>query len=87
MSLTKKSTIDQITIEENGIILYRTANIVFEDDKEIAKDYVRTSLSPSQDLSEQPKNIVDIANLIWTEEIISAYKTYLESQLPITQSI
>lgn len=87
MSLTKKSTIDQITIEENGIILYRTANVVFEDDKEIVKDYVRTSLSPGQDLSEQPKNIVDIANLIWTEEIISAYKTYLESQLPITQSI
>ena len=50
MSLTKVTVIDQITIAENGIVLYREATRIMEDGKEISKQYHRTSLTPGQDL-------------------------------------
>ena len=77
MALTQNSTIDQITIETNGVILIRTSNIIMDGDKEIAQAYSRASLAPNQDLTGQPTNVVAIANLIWTPEIVSAYQKSL----------
>ena len=82
MSLIQTSTIDQITIEGNGIILYRTNNIITDGEKQIAQSYSRSSLYPGQDLTGQPNNIVAIANLTWTSEIVSAY----QASLPIPQT-
>ena len=74
MALNQTSIVDQITIESNGIILYRTNNIINDGENQIAQSYSRTSLIPGQDLTNQPSNVVAIANLTWTEEVISAYK-------------
>jgi hypothetical protein len=74
MLLTKTTNIDQITVTENGIVLYREATRVVEDGNEIAKTYHRTSLTPAQDLTGQPANVVAICNAAWTPEVIAAYQ-------------
>ena len=77
MSLTKSTTVDQITISENGIVLYREATSFLEDGKELSKTYNRTSLTPAQDLTGQPANVVAICNVAWTDEVIAAYQTQI----------
>ena len=74
MSLTKEIAIDQITVNENGIVLYREATRIMEDGKELSKTYHRTSLTPGQDLAGQPVNVVAICNAAWTPEVVSAYQ-------------
>ena len=74
MSLTKVTVIDQITIAENGIILYREATKILENDVEISKQYHRSSLTPAQDLTGVPANVVAICNTVWTPEVIAAYQ-------------
>lgn len=74
MSLTKTTTIDQITVEENGIVLYREATRILEDDVEISKKFHRSSLVPAQDLTGIPANVVAICNTVWTAEVVSAYQ-------------
>jgi len=80
MSLTKSTTVDQITVTENGIVLYREATCIMEDEKELSKTYHRTSLTPNQDLTGVPANVVAHCNVAWTDEVIAAYKAALESK-------
>jgi hypothetical protein len=79
MTITKIANVDQITVTENGVILYREATRIMENDNEISKTYHRTSLTPGQDLTGQPANVVAICNVVWTQEIITAYQAQLLS--------
>ena len=74
MSLTTNTTVDQITVTENGIVLYREATRIMEDGNEISKTYHRSSLAPEQDLTGIPANVVAICNAAWTAEVIAAYQ-------------
>jgi hypothetical protein len=65
MSLTKSTNVDQITVTENGVILYREATRIIEDGKEISKTYHRNSLTPGQDLTGIPANVVAICKAAW----------------------
>ena len=82
MSLTKTTTIDQITVVENGIILYREATRIMEDGNQISQTYHRTSLTPGQDLTGQPANVVAICNAAWTQTVIDAYNAQVAAQTP-----
>ena len=53
MSLSKTTTVDQITVTENGTVLYREVTRIMEDGNELSKTYHRTSLTPAQDLTGQ----------------------------------
>ena len=74
MSLTKTTTIDQITVCENGIVLYREATRIMEDGNQLSQTFHRTSLTPGQDLTGIPANVVAICNVAWTEAVIAAYQ-------------
>jgi DNA-binding transcriptional LysR family regulator len=74
MSVTKTTTVDQITVTENGIVLYREATRIMEDGNELSKTYHRNSLTPGQDLTGIPANVVAHCNVAWTAEVISAYQ-------------
>jgi hypothetical protein len=83
MALTKTTNIDQITVTENGTILYREATRIMEDEKQLSETYHRTSLMPGQDLTGQPANVVAICNVTWTAEVIAAYRAQIQAnQLP-----
>lgn len=74
MTLAKEIVVDQITITEDGTVAYREVTRITEDGSEISKSYRRTSLFPGQDLTGQPQQVVDVANLTWTAEKIAAFQ-------------
>jgi len=80
MSLTKSTSVDQITVTENGIVLYREATRIMEDGNELSKTYHRTSLTPGQDLTGQPAQVVAICNVAWTDAVIAAYQAQMAAQ-------
>lgn len=80
MAITKTTAVDQITVTENGIVLYREATRIIEDGVELTKTYHRTSLTPGQDLTGQPANVVAICNAAWTSEVVSAYQVATQNQ-------
>lgn len=77
MSLTKTVTVDQITVVENGTVHYREATRIMEDGKQLSQTYHRSSLTPAQDLTGVPANVVAICNLTWTPEVIAAYEAFV----------
>ena len=74
MALTKETVVDQITVTENGIVLYREATRIMEDGTQLSQTYHRTSLTPGQDIADQPQKVQDICNAAWTPAVISAYE-------------
>jgi archaellum component FlaF (FlaF/FlaG flagellin family) len=74
MSLTKSTVIDQITVTENGIVLFREATRILEDGVELSKTYHRSSLTPGQDISGVPANVQAICNAAWTPEVVAAFQ-------------
>ena len=80
MSLSKTTAVDQITVQENGTILYREATRIMEDGEQLSQTYHRSSLTPGQDLANQPANVVAICNTVWTAEVVAAYQAQLAAQ-------
>jgi len=82
MALTKTTNVDQITVTENGIVLYREATRIMEDGEQLSQTYHRTSLTPGQDLTGQPANVAAICNVAWTAEVIAAYQAQMAASQP-----
>lgn len=80
MSLAENKVIDQITITEDGTVLYREATRITKDGEQIAQTFHRTSLTPGQDLSGQPANVAAIAQAAWTPEVVAAYEAQVAAQ-------
>ena len=74
MALTKETVVDQIVVQENGTVLYREATRIMEDGNQISQTYHRSSLTPAQDLTGVPANVVAICNAAWTAEVVAAYQ-------------
>jgi DNA-binding transcriptional LysR family regulator len=85
-TFTETKVIDQITVTENGTVFYREATRVLKDNEEISKIYHRSSLTPAQDLTGIPTNVVAICNVAWTQEVISAYQAQVAQELTNRQA-
>lgn len=72
--LTKSTVVDQITVTENGVVLFREATRILEDGVELSKTYHRSSLVPGQDVSAVPVNVQAICSAAWTAEVVSAFQ-------------
>ena len=83
--LTKTTNVDQITVTENGIVLYREATRIMEDGNEISKTFHRSSLAPASELTGVPDNVVAICNVAWTAEVIAAYQEQVSKSMLETQ--
>jgi DNA-binding transcriptional LysR family regulator len=81
MALSETKTVDQITVNENGIVLYREATRILKDGEQIAQTFHRSSLTPGQDLTGQPSNVVAICNAAWTDAVIAAYQAQIAQQV------
>lgn len=77
MALSKVTVVDQITVTENGTILYREATRILEDGVQLSQTFHRTSLAPASDLTNVPDNVAAIANAAWTSEVVAAYQALL----------
>ena len=78
MSLKKITKIDKIEIVgDYKILQVRTATIISEDGNELSRAFHREALTPDTDVSGKDQEVIDLANLLWTDEIIDAYKASL----------
>jgi hypothetical protein len=81
MALTKETVVDQITVTENGVVFYREATRIMEDGTQLSQTFHRTSLTPGQDLTNQPVNVAAICTVVWTPEILAAYEAEQAARL------
>lgn len=72
--IIETKVIDQITVTENGIVLYREATRIMRGAEQLAQTYHRSSLAPGQNLTGVPANVVAICNAAWTPEVVAAYQ-------------
>jgi hypothetical protein len=74
MALTEKTIIDKIEVIETNSIQVRIATIIEKDGVEIAKTYHRHVVCPGDDITNEDAKVQAIANAVWTEEVVLAYK-------------
>ena len=80
MSLSKKIEIDKIEIVgKYKKIQIRQATVVLENDVELSRSFHRYVLSPNDDISGQPADVVGISNIYWTDELKQKYADSLEN--------
>jgi len=84
MSLSVKNIIDKIEILQDGVMQIRQAQIVTQDDVEIARNFTRWVREPGDaNAQSDPSPIPAIANVLWTDEVISAYQTQQQNKVQI----
>ncbi len=83
MSLSKEKIIDQTTVTDTGLLMIREKTVIMDNGVEISSSFHRSILEPGDDLTNQPANVVTIAQAVWTPEIISAYKISKQEALSI----
>lgn len=75
MSLEKVSVIDQITVTENGVVMWRIAHRIIEDGEQLSQSYERNSIDPGEDTARVPAKVKAVIDVIWTADVIAAFKT------------
>lgn len=63
--LTENKLIDQITVDQEGVVHIRESTIILRDGVEISKSYHRTTLVKGQDVSSWPQKVQDICAAAW----------------------
>ena len=80
MGLEKTIKIDKIEIVgDYKSLQVRTATIISEDGVELSRSFHREALNPDADVSGKDQQIIDLANLLWTDELKKEYADSLEN--------
>ena len=74
MALTESFAYKIEINEINSSIGVRRADIISKDGVEIARSYHRDLFNPGDDLTGQPQKVQDVAAVVWTDDVIAAYK-------------
>jgi hypothetical protein len=80
MALTEKTIIDKVELTEVNTIQVRTATIIERDGTEISRTFHRHVVTPGCDVTNEDPKVQAIANAIWTEEVIAAYRASLKTR-------
>ena len=82
MALTEKVIIDKIEVLETGHIQVRQATVIERDGVELTRTFHRWTLEPGGDLSQQDGRVVSVAQAVWTEAVIAAYRAKQTATAP-----
>ena len=85
MALSESIEYDKIEVVGiHKAVQVRKATVIKKDGKELTRSFERYTLTPDMDLSQrsEPNEVVAICNLVWTQEVKDAWKTYQESSSP-----
>jgi len=72
--LEKQVVIDKIEVLEDGQIQVREVTRIKENGKLLGQTYRRWVVTPEDDISNQDKKVKDIAGIVHTEAVKSAYR-------------
>ena len=78
MAITKRTELKE-EILPNQIIQIRTTTVLEEDGVELARSHHRHVVVPGQDVTGEPQEVQDIAGVLWTSGVISAYQASISS--------
>jgi len=81
MALTETTKVDQIEVVGDHTIQVRTATIIERDGTEISRTFNRHIVSPGNDVTNEDSKVQAIANALFTEEVIAAYRASLSDKL------
>ena len=62
----------------NQVIQLRTSTIVLRDGEEVGRQYHREVFSPGDDVTAAPQEVQDIAGVLWTPSVVTAYAASVE---------
>ena len=77
MAITKRLEYKE-EILPNQVIQIRTTTVVEEDGVELARSHHRHVVVPGDDVTGEVQEVQDIANALWTADVIAAYQASLE---------
>ena len=81
MSLEKEIIEDKIeVVGEYKAVQVRTATAIKEDGVELTRSFTRKVLQPNADISKESSEVQGICNAVWTDDIKTAYKAFIDSQ-------
>jgi hypothetical protein len=75
--LTERTIFSLCETLPNGVLQVRLSDQILDGEKVKSSTYRRYCLVPGDDLTGQPEQVVKIANAVWTEDVIAAYKQQL----------
>ena len=78
MAITKRTELKE-EILPNQIIQVRTTSVVEEDGVELGRSHHRHVVVPGDDVTGEAQEVQDIANALWTTEVIAAYQASIAS--------
>ena len=76
MSLTKRNEVGSIEVVPGGHIQVRMDTVVEEDGVELSRSYHRHVCHPDSDMTQEEKQVQDIAAIIHTDEIKAAWEKF-----------
>jgi len=65
IAINKETSIDQITITDNDICMWREVTKIIEDGEVLTQTYTRGSINKGDDLSSFDQKIQSICNAAW----------------------
>ena len=78
MALEKVISYDYEVRSEYKHIQRRQKTSIVEDGKELSFSYIRTSFSPSDDVSGESDELNGMASALWTDEVKAAWAEFQE---------
>ncbi len=80
MAITKEQVEDKIeVVGDFKKIQVRTATVIKENGKEIARSFHRHVVAPDSDSSKESDKVKEMVKLFHTDEVKKAYATHLEN--------
>jgi len=72
--LEKKIIVGLITIMEDRRMQIREDTVVYEDGVELSRTYTRYVMDPGDSIDNKPPIVRELANFLWTPEVIAAWE-------------
>ena len=82
MALTKETEYQYEIVTEYKHIQILEMTVVKEDGVELSRSNHRKSITCLEDISNESQEVQDLANLLWTEEIKTAYEAMINPPVP-----
>lgn len=80
MSIEKQTVVDQISVNEDGVVHVRTATRIVEDGKVIGQSYHRHLIAPGAEYSAEDARVQAVCAATHTPEVIAAYNAAIAAQ-------
>lgn len=79
--MIEKKTEEYVKVLSNGLMEIERHIFIFEDGVQIASNIERTTVQPGDDVATKSQRVKDIAEKIWTPNLVNEYKAKITEQL------